>query len=321
MLVGHLERNAMREIIVHTQKELDVAVKEKDVEIVIQGTTEWLSVYGNATIQYVYGNATIQSVSDNATIRSVSDNATIRSVSGNATIKYVYGNATIRSVYGNATIQYVSDNATIRYVYGNATIRSVSGNATIRSVSDNATIQYVYDNATIRSVSGNATIKYVYGNATIKIFSVDVCIESVSMLAVIIMIGCVCKIKNKQKTVTVIKNKRAEYTKKDFIAIYGCDKDGCLTLYKSVNPKNGRDFHSNTIKYKGVVTCPNWNPDNDIECGEGLHLSPLPELALHYNQGKLLKCKVHKNDFVVYPKDITKVRCKKVTVIGKYNND
>jgi hypothetical protein len=285
MLVGHLERNAMREIIVHTQKELDVAVKEKDVEIVIQGTTEWLSVYGNATIQYVYGNATIQSVSDNATIRSV------------------------------------SDNATIRYVYGNATIRSVSGNATIRSVSDNATIQYVYDNATIRSVSGNATIKYVYGNATIKIFSVDVCIESVSMLAVIIMIGCVCKIKNKQKTVTVIKNKRAEYTKKDFIAIYGCDKDGCLTLYKSVNPKNGRDFHSNTIKYKGVVTCPNWNPDNDIECGEGLHLSPLPELALHYNQGKLLKCKVHKNDFVVYPKDITKVRCKKVTVIGKYNND
>jgi hypothetical protein len=321
MLVGHLERNAMREIIVHTQKELDVAVKEKDVEIVIQGTTEWLSVYGNATIQYVYGNATIQSVSDNATIRSVSDNATIRSVSGNATIKYVYGNATIRSVYGNATIQYVSDNATIRSVSDNATIRSVSGNATIRSVSDNATIQYVYDNATIRSVSGNATIKYVYGNATIKIFSVDVCIESVSMLAVIIMIGCVCKIKNKQKTVTVIKNKRAEYTKKDFIAIYGCDKDGCLTLYKSVNPKNGRDFHSNTIKYKGVVTCPNWNPDNDIECGEGLHLSPLPELALHYNQGKLLKCKVHKNDFVVYPKDITKVRCKKVTVIGKYNND
>ena len=219
----------MREIIVHTQKELDAALKEKDVDIVIQDTTEWLSVSGNATIRYVYGNATIQSV---------------------------YGNATIQSVYGNATI---------------------------------------------------------------KIFSSDVCLESVLMMAVIIMIGCVCKIKKKSKTVTVIQNKKAEYTQKDFINIYGCD-DGYVTLYKSVNPKNGRDFYSDTIEYKGVVTCPDWNPDHDIECGNGLHLSPLPHLALLYNQGKLLKCKVHKNDFVVYPNNITKVRCKKVTVIGEYNH-
>jgi hypothetical protein len=264
----------MREIIVHTQKELDVAVKEKDVEIVIQGTTEWLSVY------------------DNATIQSVSDNATIKYVSGNATIQYVSGNATIKYVSGNATIRYVSGNATIRYVY------------------DNATIKYVYD---------NATIKYVYGNATIKIYSPDVIIYGCFMCAIIIMIGCVCKIKKKQKTVSIVKTKKAEsYTKQDFLNIYGTDKNGNVTLYKSVNPKNNKDFYTGKIKYEGTVTCPDWNGDNTIQCGNGLHLSPIPHQALNYNNGKLLECKVNKKDFVVYPLDITKVRCKKVTVIGEY---
>jgi hypothetical protein len=272
----------MKEIIVHNQKALDEAVKEKDCYIIIRDTTEYLSVY---------------------------DNATIQSVSGNATIQYVSGNATIKSVSGNATIKSVSDNATIKSVSGNATIQYVSDKATIKSVSDNATIKYVYD---------NATIQYVYGNATIKIFNNSVFLESVCMFAVIIMIGCVCKIKKKQKSVTVIKNEVARYTTKDFLAIYGSDDDGNLTLYKSVHPKTNCDFYTGKIKYEGTVTCPDWNPDNSIECGEGLHLSPLPEMALSYNDGKLLVCKVHKKDFVVYPENITKVRCKKVTVVGEY---
>jgi hypothetical protein len=138
------------------------------------------------------------------------------------------------------------------------------------------------------------------------------------MFAVIIMIGCVCKIKKKSKTVTVVKNKIAEYTKKDFIDIYGADKEENLTLFKSVNPKDDTDFHTGEIKYIGTVECPDWDNDSNRQCGGGLHLSPLPHLALYYNKGKLLECKVNKKDFVVYSKDITKVRCKRVTVIGEY---
>ena len=244
----------MTEIIVHTQKELDAAVKEKGCYIVIKDTTEWLSVSGNATIQSVYDNATIQSVSDNATIQSVSDNATIRSV---------YGNATIRYVYGNATIQYVS------------------------------------------------------GNATIRVFSDAATIEAALMFAVIIMVGCVCKIMKRAKTASVIKNKIATYTKANFLQLYEPDKKGNVTLYKSVNPETGCDFYSGEIKYEGTVTCPDWDGDKKRQCGGGLHLSPLPEMALKYNEGKILKCKVHKNNFVVYPNDISKVRCKEVTVIGE----
>jgi hypothetical protein len=156
-----------------------------------------------------------------------------------------------------------------------------------------------------------------YDNSTVRAYGNSVSIEAF-MLAVVIMIGCVCKIIKRNKSVTVIKNKIATHTKKDFINIHGCDKDGYVALYKSVNPETGCDFYTGKIKYQGTVICPDWNPNSKIECGEGLHLSPSPELALSYNQGKLLACKVHKNDFVVYPHNITKVRCKKVTVVGEY---
>jgi hypothetical protein len=38
-------------------------------------------------------------------------------------------------------------------------------------------------------------------------------------------------------------------------------------------------------------------------------------MALSYNKGKVLKCSVAIEDFVVYKNDITKVRCSKVKVI------
>jgi hypothetical protein len=289
----------MKEIICTNQKELDAAVKDKDkdAQIIIRDTTESLIVEGG-TIRSVYGG-TIQSV----------EGGTIQSVYG-GTIQYVYG-GTIRSVEGG-TIQSV-EGGTIRSVEG-GTIQSVYG-GTIQSVYG-GTIQYVYG-GTIQYVYGG-TIRSVYGNAVVQVYSSNVTIHSCFMLAVIIMIGCVCEIKKKSKTVTVIKNKVAEYTKKDFIDIYGTDKDGNMTLYKSVRPETDTDFYTGKIKYEGVVTCPDWDNDSERQCGGGLHLSPLPHLALNYNQGKLLECKVNKKDFVVYKSDITKVRCKLVTVIGEY---
>ena len=46
------------------------------------------------------------------------------------------------------------------------------------------------------------------------------------MFAVVIMIGCIAKIKKMSKTVTIVKSpKQTGYTKKDFINIYGEDKE------------------------------------------------------------------------------------------------
>ena len=123
----------------------------------------------------------------------------------------------------------------------------------------------------------------------------------------------------KDKTATVIVTPRIQYDLKLFCDIYRDSVDGkFIILYKSVNPKTLCDFYTGTIKYEGTVICPDWKTDTNIQCGNGLHLSPTPEMALSYNQGKVLKCKVAIKDIAVYPLNITKVRCKKVEVLGDY---
>ena len=126
----------------------------------------------------------------------------------------------------------------------------------------------------------------------------------------------------KAKTATVILQPATfKHTKKSYLGINKPDKDGYLTLFKSVNPKNNRDFRTNTIEYKvgSDVVCPDWDPNPERECGGGLHLSQTAMTAYSYNNGKLLKCKAHKNDVVVFGANVSKVRCKKVTVIEEVN--
>ena len=74
--------------------------------------------------------------------------------------------------------------------------------------------------------------------------------------------------------------------------------------------------YTNKIKYEGDVICSDFDKDTERECGGGLHLSPLPELALSFNNGTVLECAVKIKDFVVYSRNIQKVRCSKVTVLG-----
>jgi hypothetical protein len=95
-------------------------------------------------------------------------------------------------------------------------------------------------------------------------------------------------------------------------------KRGIFTLYKSVHPDTNYDHYTGKIKYKGTVECPDFDPDPERQCGGGLHLSPTPEGALRYHDGKVLVCEVAKKDIVVYATDITKVRCRKVKVIGEW---
>ena len=339
----------MKQIICTNQKEFDAAIKNKDVEIIIKNTTEWVVVsqcYDNSTVRVfdnstvtAYDNSTVTAY-DNSTVRAY-DNSTVRAsgnstvtaydnstvtASGNSTVT-AYDNSTV-TAYDNSTVR-VFDNSTVT-AYGNSTVRAYD-NSTVRA-SGNSTVT-AYDNSTV-TASGNSTVTAsdnstvrvfdnstvrAYGNSTVRVFDNTVTIEAALMYSVIIMIACVCQIKRKKKTVNIIKTKKADhYTKNEFTDIYPADKNGNVTLYKSVNPDTLCDFYTGKIKYHGVVTCPDWDGNKDLQCGNGLHLSPRPEMALNYNRGKLLVCEVNKKDFVVYPSDITKVRCRKVKVIGEY---
>jgi len=115
--------------------------------------------------------------------------------------------------------------------------------------------------------------------------------------------------------VIAIKTTKHVHSKDDFLGIY-TDRgpNGGVILYKTVKD-DMTDYYTGKIKYSGLVECPDWDDDQDRQCGGGLHLSPTKQQALLYNKGKVLKCEVMPEDFVVYGRDITKVRCKRVRVL------
>jgi hypothetical protein len=212
--------------------------------------------------------------------------------------------------YGNSNV----------VAYGNSNVEAWGNSNVVARGSSNVV---AYENSNVVAYENSNVVAYgnsnvvAWGNSSVKVFSEYVNIKKALQESVIIYIDLPkkCKPKKASKSASVLYKKTATYTKKDFLEMYE-PKDGFITLYKSVNPTTLCDFYTGTIKYEGVVTCPDWDADPKRQCGGGLHLSPTPELALSFHRGKVLKCRVAVKDFVVYRKNIDKVRCKKVEVIG-----
>jgi hypothetical protein len=138
--------------------------------------------------------------------------------------------------------------------------------------------------------------------------------------SVAIAIGCKASIEFQAETATYLERPIAKYDKEEFLDIYSknIQPDGRILLHKSIrNDGTDTDHHTGKIKYQGTVKPEKWDPDPERQCGNGLHLSPTQELAKSYNSGKLIKCLVRREDFVVHPTDITKVRCKEVDVLDE----
>jgi len=134
--------------------------------------------------------------------------------------------------------------------------------------------------------------------------------------AIAICINAKPKLIEHDPTAHLIESPEVLHNKKSFLGIYkkNIQEDGRILLYKSVKEDN-TDFYSGKIKYAGIVECPDWDADENRQCGGGFHLSPTESLARSYNNGKIKKCLVRLIDFVVHPHDITKVRCRKVEVL------
>ena len=155
--------------------------------------------------------------------------------------------------------------------------------------------------------------------ALIAVLSATVIIKKLMDYSIASLRGIKVKIEKKARTATVVKTPAfIKHNIKSFAERCDSDKPNTVILYKSVDKETKCDFRTGTIEYKGVVTCPDWDPSSDKECGNGLHLSPTPGMALSYNQGHLLKCRVNLKDIAVFESNITKVRCRQVEVIGDY---
>ncbi len=120
----------------------------------------------------------------------------------------------------------------------------------------------------------------------------------------------------KDETCTVTMTKQARWDKAAFLRYFKLspDADGYIPLVK-ITDQNGFDHHTGKIKYEGEVICPDWDASPERECGGGLHCSATEILARGYQSTGLMKIvKVHMDDFVVYPHNIDKVRCRRVVV-------
>ena len=110
------------------------------------------------------------------------------------------------------------------------------------------------------------------------------------------------------------------YTKKIFTEI-ASQEEGKIILYKSVNSDTLCDFRTGMIKYEigTVVECPDFDPDENRECGGGLHLSYTARKTQDFNKGTILKCLVDPDDIIIYKGNIEKVRCRKVVPVAIVN--
>jgi hypothetical protein len=154
----------------------------------------------------------------------------------------------------------------------------------------------------------------------IAVLSAMVVMQKIAQYAIVALDGVSIKLPKKAKTATVIKRELVLHDIDSFTDIHNLtiEKDSVI-LYKSVNEDSLCDFRTGKIKYEGTVECPDFDPSKDRECGGGLHLCATPMEALSFANGpaKVLKCKVKLKDIVVYGKNIQKVRCRKVEVLGE----
>jgi hypothetical protein len=173
-----------------------------------------------------------------------------------------------------------------------------------------------WENSSVEARENSSVV--AWGNSSVEIFNNTV--KGIAKHnAILIVTGCDPVIAMQDNAQIVKRAAHWCHTLDSFVDCYNKQVKGkSITLYKSVNPQNKKDFYTNSIIYEGTVVCPDFDPNPDRECGGGLHLSPTPALALYHNKGLVLECSVNLQDIVVYPHNITKVRCRKVKVIGEY---
>ena len=195
----------------------------------------------------------------------------------------------------------------------------------VGSVYDSGRVGSVYGSGRVGSVSGSGRVGYVSMNAQIDVYGKDVKIDKATDDSIIVLHDLKSLKFKKSKSVQVLKVKTYQETSFDiakFTDRYQAEKDGkYLILYKSVNPDTDCDFYTGKVKYEigKTVSAPDWDKHYTSECGAGLHLCPAPFLALSFNDGKVLKCRVKKTDCktVSSPQYPHKVRCNHVEVLEK----
>jgi len=276
-------------------------------------------MWESSRIKAMKENSHVKEMKNNAQIDIMRGSSQVDIMKGNSQVGAMKSNSKIREMWDKSHVKEMKNNAQIDIMRGSSQVDIMKGNSQVKEMWECAQVGVMRESSHINMMKECSQVNAAFENVCIKAFSPYVVISRLKHKSTLICQDCTVDVKEKDDTANIIVTKTMQHTKNTFLEIYRDNMidDNHIMLYKSVNPDDNFDFYSGKIKYEGIVECPDWDDDMWIECGRGLHLSPTPELALYYNRGKVLKCKVNIKDFVVYPHNINKVRCKKVEVLGE----
>jgi len=195
-----------------------------------------------------------------------------------------FDNYTAIELYGKGLIVRVAWGNSSVVARGNSSVVA-RGNSSVEAW-ENSSVEARENSSVV--ARGNSSVE-AWGNSSIKNRSTKVLIKKLRQESVLINIGIKCNPLQEDKTSTVINKKIAKYNIETFCDIFKLPiRNNEITLYKSVNSE-GRDFWSNTIEYKGIVKCPDFDNSPERECGGGLHLSAKPEIRPFFSLWNVVK--------------------------------
>ena len=345
----------MRQIIIKNQEELNELPKAFDEYTYIEiDSTEpihkikcvpknsHITLVGETVVKYLFAtvnlmrdhsrinimmeNAHVNEMSESAQVDEMSENAQVDVMWGNSQvskmrnrsqIKKMFGSSQVGEMWESSQVQEMRKHSQIKEMFNMSHVGIMRENAQIKEMRASSQVNMMRESSHINMMKECSQVNAAFENVCIKAFSPYVVISRLKHKSTLICQDCTVDVKEKDDTANIIYTKTMIHTKKSFLDIYKDNMidENNIILYKSVNPNTLCDFYTGEIKYEGVVICPDWDDDENRECGGGLHLSPTPEETLYYNKGKVLKCKVHVDDIVVHPYHINKVRCKKIEVL------
>ena len=314
------------EIVVHTQKEFDdikqdfdglIIIKDTDKEIVITPRNKATIEIGGSSHATVKGTAYVKAI-DEAYVKAF-DSATIEAfnkaniIAAGTSIVIAFGYANIIALNKS----YVLATSAVQVKAFDMTFVTASGESYIKA----------FDCAVVKAIMpahveayGSSNVQafdkaYVeaHGTSIVKAYRLAN-VKGFDNAVIFYYEDAVIELHD---NATSKQLSNIGYTKNDLLSIAEHVNDK-IVLYKSVNCDTFCDFYTGKIKYEigKEVECPDWDSNEIFQCGNGLHLSIFPFTAQIYNEGTILRCLVDPDDVVVFPDDITKVRCRKVLPIA-----
>jgi len=277
-----------------------------NAEINLYGSAQVKYMSGSAQVKYMFNSAQVGNMSDSIQVRnmydstqvgSMSDLAQVKYMSGSAQVKYMFGSAQIEDMYGSAQVINIFDSAQVINMYDSARVGSMSSStqvgymhnsARIKNMYNSSRVEYMSNFSRVEYMSDLAQVKYMSMNSTAKILSTDVIIYEARQNVILIYQDCTGSPRVKDDSVIINYTKKAEFNLDNFIKGYGVKtENNKLVLYKFVR-KDYTDFFTRKIKYEigTTVKCPDWDSNENKECGGGLHVSPSIKFCKRFNNSK-----------------------------------